>query len=116
MGHRYAPGPKPSSGRATTHGSGEARYRTEQAENAPRRVTANPRIVAAGFCDRAMSLPNYRNLSALIRSWLDALPRNMAADSGTAEDLRAICDPRPVRTREYRSAPGPWARLSCCTM
>jgi hypothetical protein len=64
MGHRYAPGPKPSSGRATTHGSGEARYRTEQAENAPRRVTANPRIVAAGFCDRAMSLPNYRNLSA----------------------------------------------------
>jgi hypothetical protein len=46
-----------------THTGRQARYRTGQAERAPRRVTANPRIVVGSFTDRAAT----RNFDALIR-------------------------------------------------
>ena len=98
-----------------THAERQARYRAKQAVGAPTFRYRKP-------VDRRSRLQRWRDVVAELQelqdeyqTWLDALPQNMA-DSGTAEDLRAICDPRPVRTRVHRSAQGPWARLGCCTM
>jgi hypothetical protein len=61
-------------------------------QRAPQRsVTANPSIVAAGFSDGETWSPSYRTFRTNIRTWLDALPQNMA-NSATAEALRTICD------------------------
>ena len=85
------PGPKPSSGKATTHAERQARYRTKQAEGAPTFRYRKPADRRSRVQARCHCRPTGASKRLPGLAWLEALPENMA-DGATADALRAICD------------------------
>ena len=85
------PGRKPLGDRALTPAERQARYRETHKDGAPRiryRRPADRRSRAQRWHEAVAEL---LALQDDYRTWLDALPQNLAA-SATAEALQAICD------------------------